>query len=158
MKRMSRRGINNIVMFAAGAMIIVLTLLNREMNAPEPTAEPNAPVQVLPANAVILMLDYPAVRFERTGPQWRQQGGQQRRWPVAPLAAAWRQLQAPVETRYAVPGTPDVVVKVLLAGDAQPRRFLFFTQQDSVLLMVGDQAWRLTPEQYDSLVPTTLLP
>lgn len=157
MKRLSRRGFNNMLIIVVSAMIIVLNLMERDQNDVDPT---DAALQqaLLPEQSLILSLDYPQARFERIGQGWRQLGGHDRQWPAEQLAELWQSMRAERLAKFAVPGVPDLVVRISLAGEAESRAYLFYEQNDSVVVMQGQQAWQLTGDQYVTLVPGSLLP
>lgn len=163
--RLSKRGWNNVLIFASAFMILLFNgahykLLNRD-------SEPldSSVFSVLPEQSVVLTLDMPGVSVQRYGKSWRSEPDSGlSETQMQQLVSAWQHLQgselSQVEMsiyQQELDRAPDHVIVVWLAGSDKPIAIQLFQLKDALLALWGEQQiWLKLPfDAASSLLPPT---
>lgn len=126
--KMSRRGWNNIIIFAVASMILIFKYV--ELHKQEASPELSLAGQLLPQGATVLRLELPELVIERVGTEWRSEPPIER--PVA-VIDAWLHIElTPWQNAIGGAATSDTVV-VYLANSAVPIELNLFS--------LGEQHW-----------------
>lgn len=162
MLRLSKKGWNNVLIFAMLIMIMVFNGLHKRIEFAQTEPED---VLILPENSLVLTLQVGNVAIERIGQSWRSN-------PVVDLSAEqlaklmldwkgqkakWHQQDA--EAKLMTEGKePDFFVVASLAGKVDGAVYAFYPQLESVWLHdQHQQRWlELTKEQLELLIPQPL--
>ncbi len=135
--RLSKRGWNNVIIFA---MLVMIILFNLSDIFKSEQASLEA-VPLLPEHALVMSIEYADWKVERIGQSWRRSPGTTDTNDLSALAASWQ--SAMVQALPAEPTLTDaspMVAVVWLAGEAQGRVYEFYRQGESTLLR-HDQTW-----------------
>ncbi len=152
--RMSRKGWNNVIIFAVASMILIFRFVS--LNEPGTSSSSQQELRLLPAGATILRLELPGGVIERLGTEWRSEPVVEN--PVA-VIDAW--LHASLDEWHDAIGGAAVSqpVRVYLANSASPIELSLFT--------LGERHWLTTwqgqllavdPGTYPLLFPRGLQP
>ncbi|MFT5163520.1 MAG: hypothetical protein ACI9FJ_002116 [Alteromonadaceae bacterium] len=162
MIRLSRKGWNNVLIFAMLMMIMVFNGMHTKFNSGD--AE-NIQVTLLPEDSLVLTLEYPNAVVERIGQIWRSK---------PPLDITAEQLLAIMndwqnqlvelqvdenEAKVMTQGKmPQYYVIARLAGKEEGAVYAFYLQFDHVWIHDQQQArWLKAPiELTNALIPTVL--
>lgn len=126
--KMSRRGWNNIIIFAVASMILIFKYV--ELHKQEAVPEYKQSGLLLPQGATILRLELPELVIERVGTEWRSEPPIER--PVA-VIDAWLHIDLnPWQNAIGGAATSDTVV-VYLANSAAPIELSLFS--------LGERHW-----------------
>ncbi|GAB1622399.1 hypothetical protein AAOGI_24490 [Agarivorans albus] len=152
--KMSRRGWNNIIIFAVASMILIFKYV--EMNEQAAPSEQMAVGQLLPQGATILRIELPEVVIERVGTQWRSEPPLERSVAVID---AWLHIQLePWQDALGGAATSRSIM-VYLANSAVPLELTLFS--------LGEQHWltnwqgqllSVDSDSYHALFPTMSSP
>ncbi|NTS75702.1 hypothetical protein HR060_02380 [Catenovulum sp. SM1970] len=147
MIRLSRRGWNNVLIFASLIMILLFNGVHNKLL--ENTEKAGAPLALLPKEQVLLTLDLPNYSIERVGKEWRlRPENTVELVKLNQLMTAWYQAQALVMTEqeqsvYQGNTNPDWVAVAWFAGEAKgyvlqgyvsEQRLVVFDQQRELWL------------------------
>ncbi len=126
--KMSRRGWNNIIIFAVASMILIFKYV--ELHNQEASSEQAEIGQLLPQGATVLRLELPELVIERVGTEWRSKPLIER--PLA-VIDAWLHINLnPWQNAIGGAASSDTVV-VYLANSAAPIELTLFS--------LGEQHW-----------------
>jgi len=139
---LSRKGWNNVLIFACMGMIILFNLMNDKLVA---NAEGEV-VSILPEQSMILTLEYPQFSIERLGTSWRvtprESLGQDK---VAPLIEGWLKLSGEVSIEASE--EEGFRVTLWLAGQEHPTKLWIQPQSLLVTDIISQNVWKITPHQ-----------
>ena len=139
---LSRKGWNNVLIFACMGMIILFNLMNDKLVA---NAEGEV-VSILPEQSMILTLEYPQFSIERLGTSWRvtprESLGQDK---VAPLIEGWLKLSGEVSIEASE--EEGFRVTLWLAGQENPTKLWIQPQSLLVTDIISQNVWKITPHQ-----------
>ena len=136
--KLSRKGWNNLIIFAMLIMIFLFNGLHHRLGGDD---EPVGPQPLLPEQSYILALEYPGMRIERIGTSWRLQAQQdveqntKLQAQLQPLIEAWQNMHAPLGAK--VNSAPLLVATLSLAGEPQP--WVYVLYQDGAHYQVFDR-------------------
>ena len=151
--KLSKRGWNNVLLVACVIMIYLFnTMSDKIVDNAEGEREP-----VLPAQSMVLTLEYPEVTIERLGRQWRAvPGAALPSQAIAPLVDGWQQLEGTVTT--ATSDEDGVRILLWLATEEHPRRL--WLQPGARLLtdIQRQRSWLLDDAQTQLLLSATPTP
>ncbi|MDF2179284.1 hypothetical protein P2G88_13570 [Aliiglaciecola sp. CAU 1673] len=151
MIRLSRKGWNNVLIFATLLMILLFNQSGRFLTDGEPATSHT----LLPTDIPLMKLEFGAHQLERIGQGWRVR-------PASSLDEA--QLMALVDhwqQALLIPmGEADldtgIVVVAWLAGEAQGRIFRLVERDDSVWVAYDKKLFQIQNKTLDELVPEAL--
>ncbi|MCF2862756.1 MULTISPECIES: hypothetical protein [Pseudoalteromonas] len=152
--KLSRKGWNNLIIFAMLIMIFVFNGLHHRLGGDD---EPKGPQPLLPAQSYILTLEYPGIKIERIGTSWRMQQDSDAAQPSADIQTleanvrAWQQQRAPLAEPLG--GAPLLAATLTLAGEPTPYVYVLYKdQQHYRLFNKQQQRWySLTTHQAQQL-------
>ncbi|MGY5451318.1 hypothetical protein ACVFI8_10305 [Agarivorans sp. MS3-6] len=152
--KMSRRGWNNIIIFAVASMILIFKYV--ELNDQQMGSEQVADGLLLPQGATILRLELPTLVIERMGTQWRSEPPVDRSIAVID---AWLHASL-VPWPNAVGGAASSqVIQVYLANSAAPLELtLFELAEQRFITNWQGQLLSVDPDSYQALFPTASAP
>ena len=143
---LSRKGWNNVLIFACMGMIILFNLMNDKLVA---NAEGEV-VSILPEQSMILTLEYPQFSVERLGTSWRVTPGEKLEQDnVAPLIEAWLKLSG--EVSVATSEEEGFRVTLWLAGKEHPTKLWIQPQSHLVTDIISQDVWKITPHQLSTI-------
>ncbi|WP_432455391.1 MULTISPECIES: hypothetical protein [unclassified Agarivorans] len=147
--KMSRRGWNNIIIFAVAAMILVFKYV--EINDKSVSVEASAAQQLLPVGATILRIELPDLLIERLGTEWRSK-------PVIdhPIAVvdAWLHVQLEPWPNAVGGAARSHIIQVYLANLASPLQLTLFELGDQRMITNWQgQLFQLDQASYSALFP-----
>ncbi len=144
--KLSRKGWNNLIIFAMLIMIFLFNGLHHKLGGVD---EPVGPQPILPEQSYILALEYPGVRIERIGTSWRIQAEQLQNVEQVQLEniiAAWQSTQVDLGAKTSA--SPMLVATLSLAGEAQPWVYVLYPDgQQYQLFDRQQQRWLLLSKQ-----------
>ncbi|TAA46003.1 hypothetical protein [Corallincola spongiicola] len=156
---LTRRQWNNILIFACLAMILLFNVTHKRWLS----GDANTRLELIPAEAIILTLDYPAGQLELIGQGWRvspanlmpeQEAGR--------LVQQWLGLTALPLSEEEMPSAselltePDMVVRITLAGEAVPRVILLRQFKQRWFVRLGEQVGELSDLTIRFIAPMPL--
>lgn len=143
---LSRKGWNNVLIFACMGMIILFNLMNDKLVA---NAEGEV-VSILPEQSMILTLDYPQFSIERLGTSWRITPSESLEQDnVAPLIEAWLKLSG--EVSVATSEEEGFRVTLWLAGKEHPTKLWIQPQSQLVTDIISQDVWKINPHQLSTI-------
>ncbi|WP_435275549.1 hypothetical protein ACMAZF_00460 [Psychrobium sp. nBUS_13] len=143
---LSRKGWNNVLIFACMGMIILFNLMNDKLVA---NAEGEV-VSILPEQSMILTLEYPQFSIERLGTSWRITPNESLEQDnVAPLIEAWLKLSG--EVSVATSEEEGFRVTLWLAGKEHPTKLWIQPQSQLVTDIISQDVWKITPHQLSTI-------
>lgn len=148
--RLSKRGWNNVLIFACLGMIIIFNLMSGKIND---NAEGSI-VTVLPEQSMILTLEYPNVSVERLGTSWRiNPSNLLASDSVEHIINAWLTLTG--EVSLATSEEVGYRVTLWLAGDEFPTKL--WIQPNAMLItdIISQKTWKVSTTQLQQLTITT---
>ncbi|GGF76034.1 hypothetical protein [Alteromonas lipolytica] len=150
MARLSKRGFNNVVIFAMLGMIF---LFNLERFVPESKLPVTLPL--LPESAHVLKIEQSNYKLERVGQQWRW-NGVNRTFETTPEAQinAWRSavMQAAKPPRE-VTQTEPLIAVVWVAGETQGLVYAFVAKDQTVWVQYAQQWYSIDNTRLAQLLP-----
>lgn len=155
MLRLSRKGFNNLLIISISLMIIILNLMNDRSptDAIDPTPET---IQLLESGAVILTMDYPAVKIERIGQGWRSSSAQLSLQQMQQLETDWLKLEVVEIVGASVQLAPEAVVRLTIMGFAEPLTIALINSTGFDYLVVNNRVFEIPAAQVDRLFPARL--
>ena len=139
---LSKKGWNNVLIFACMGMIIMFNLMNDKL---VDNAEGQV-VPILPEQSMILTLEYPNYAIERLGTSWRVNPGDQLPTDeAAPLIQAWGELTG--EVSLATSEEEGYRVTLWLAAQEHPIKLWIQPQESLITDIITQKTWRLMPAQ-----------
>ncbi|WP_221075327.1 hypothetical protein [Agarivorans aestuarii] len=152
--KMSRRGWNNIIIFAVASMILIFKYV--EMNEQTAPSEQIVVGQLLPQGATILRIELPSVVIERVGTQWRSEPPLER--SVA-LIDAWLHIHLEPWHNAIGGAASSQTILVYLANSATPLELtLFSLNQQYWITNWQGQLLQVDSDSYHALFPTMSSP
>lgn len=148
--RLSKRGWNNVLIFACLGMIIIFNLMSGKIND---NAEGSI-VNVLPEQSMILTLEYPNVAIERLGTSWRiNPSDVLSSENVENIINSWLTLTG--EVSLATSEDIGYRVTLWLAGDEHPKKL--WIQPEAMLItdILSQRTWKVSSEQLNHLAVVT---
>ena len=151
--RLSKRGWNNVMIFACLAMIIIFNTMSNKL---VDNAEGESGL-ILPPQSMILTLEYPSGTIERLGRNWRvtldndslKNADQSNQQFAHYLTNQWLMLQG--ETQLTQSDETGYRVVIWLAGEQNPIRFWIQPQAQLITNILTQQTWYLTAQQIAQL-------
>ncbi len=152
--RLSRKAWNNVLIFGVLGFVLIVHGLNfgeRERG--------HARLELIPTDALILTLDYPQLKLERIGAGWRSNRPNYSEAQAHALQQQWLGLSLtplqPNQRNDALKALrdPSAVVRILLAGQAEPVTVLFSIDDAGAYVASGDLIGRLDRTQLSFLFP-----
>ncbi|GDY27267.1 hypothetical protein AHAT_31570 [Agarivorans sp. Toyoura001] len=151
--KMSRRGWNNIIIFAVASMILIFKYV--ELNNQQSESEQQLAGQLLPQGATILRIELPELVIERVGTQWRSEPPTERSIAVID---AWLHITLEPWQNALGGAASSQGVHIYLANSAAPIELtLFELGQQRWLTNWQGQLLSLDEDSYHALFPTTSL-
>ncbi len=137
--QLSRRGWNNVLIFAVLGFICVFQLSQQGLLERQP--ERSAPV---PDTAVIMEIRFDETLIQRIGNGWRSP---QSAWNEAQIEQWLRLLQTALPTREIVEQPAGVPIQLLLLGESEPLVLLWQPQQSLLHGLNQSWGWQLADDQ-----------
>jgi len=143
---LSKRGWNNVLIFACLGMIIIFNLMSEKVIE---NAEGDI-VDILPQQSMILTLEYPDVSIERLGTSWRINPSE----VISPkdverIIGAWLSLSGEVSL-----STSDEVgyrVTLWLAGQEHPTKLWVQPNNHLITDVLRQKTWKVSPLHLSAL-------
>ncbi|MFS1701316.1 hypothetical protein FJ444_18050 [Aestuariibacter sp. GS-14] len=150
MARMSKRGFNNVVIFAMLGMIFLFNLNSFLPSAPVPTAVP-----LLPADSYVLKIEQGNYKLERVGQQWRWSGVRQSlastpEQHIDVWRSATMEITQPPRT---VLQTEPLITVVWLAGASQGLVYAIVPTSQKVWIQFNGDWYVLNQVSVNALLP-----
>jgi len=147
--RLSKRGWNNVLIFACLGMIIIFNLMSGKIND---NAEGSI-VSVLPEQSIILTLEYPNVSVERLGTSWRINPSNVLATDgVENIINAWLALTG--EVSLATSEEVGYRVTLWLAGDEFPTKLWIQPKAMLITDIISQKTWKVSITQLQQLTIT----
>jgi len=144
--KLSKRGWNNVLIFACMGMIIIFNLMSGKIND---NAEGSV-VTILPEQSMILTLEYPNVVIERLGTSWRVN-------PSDTLTAD--NVEKAINTWLSLTGEVSLVaseeigyrVTLWLAGDEHPKKLWIQPKAMLITDIISQKTWKVSADKLSGL-------
>ncbi|GAA5216348.1 hypothetical protein ACFSJ3_12310 [Corallincola platygyrae] len=144
---LTKRQWNNVLIFASLSMILLFNVTHKRWLS----SDEHERLELVPADATVLTLDLPAASLELIGKGWRVTPAD----VISPteaekLVQQWLGLSAtPVLPEFeqaanAALSQPDLVIRVLLAGEQNPRTILLARTNQRWFVAMGDKRGELS--------------
>ena len=138
MARLSRRAVNNIVIFA---MLIMIVLFNFDTFIPKPS-QPQAEVTLLPEDVHVLKMVFPTYSIERVSDTFVFKGRQSESASPFEQIQAWYSLPVePINAPNDIQGTVPQIVTVWVAGSTSGYVFAFYALGQDRVMINYQQQW-----------------
>ena len=150
MARLSKRGFNNVVIFAMLGMIF---LFNLDRFVPE-TQQPVS-LPLLPDNAHVLKIEQSAYKLERVGQQWRWKGVNKTLTSTPETQIDhWRSaVMQPAKPPREITQTEPLIAVVWVAGASQGLVYAFVSKDNNLWVRVEQQWYTLDDVRLSQLLP-----
>ena len=148
MLKLTRRGWNNVLIFATLFMILLFNMSDKIMQGDD------VKTFSLGEYAQIQAIDFGQVKLQRIGRGWRATPALNNEYNFFSLISTWQQMRGEL-----MPGATLVepyVVSVLLAGEDAPRVFQLLPQGEQSLLQYQSEVF-IIAVSIDQLIPQELL-
>lgn len=144
---LSKRGWNNVLIFACMGMIIIFNLMGDKLIK---NAQGDI-VNVLPEQSIILTLEYPDVSIERLGRSWRvTPTNKLTNENAAKIINHWLSLSGEI-TLSSDSEESGYRVMLWLAGNEQPNRYWVQPQSGYITDILQQKTWKISPSLLSEL-------
>ena len=150
MIRLSRRAWNNVIIFAMLLMIVLFNSTHNILTGSMGEDEISAPL--LPADSVLMTLDFSGQKIERIGRGWRLRPAESvAEADLAELVNAWHSTNMARTEDY--PEAEPLIVVVWLAGESKGRVYQFYSTDDGGLnVEIDNLHYRIIDKQPSELM------
>ena len=152
MIRLSRRGWNNVIIISMLVLIVLFNSSSNLLNNNEVATGQLVPL--LPANSVLMTIDFGAQKVERIGRGWRIQSAHENaitsEMNLNQLVINWQQSEMLLSDD--LQRDNGLVVVVWLAGQEQARIYQFYQSKQNLLVEVDQQLYQIANLNLKQLV------
>lgn len=150
MARLSKRGFNNVVIFAMLGMIFLFNLDRLVPQSQQPVSLP-----LLPDNAHVLKIEQSAYKLERVGQQWRWKGVNKTLTSTPETQIDhWRSaVMQPAKPPREITQTEPLIAVVWVAGASQGLVYAFVSKDNNLWVQVEQQWYTLDDVRLSQLLP-----
>ena len=150
MARLSKRGFNNVVIFAMLGMIF---LFNLDRFVPE--SKQPASLPLLPENAHVLKIEQSGFKLERVGQQWRWNGVNKTlsSTPEAQISQWRNAVMQPAKPPREITQTEPLIAVVWVAGASQGLVYAFVAKDQNLWVQFDQQWYTLDEVRLSQLLP-----
>lgn len=148
MIRLSRRGWNNVLIFATLFMILLFSTSNRMLLQ---NAEPSQSQLLLPESSEIMAIDYGTHKIERIGRGWRATPSLNLdESQLNKITVHWQQTTGqPIDGRLKQP----YIVTIWLAGQEQGAVYKILPQGEDLLVQFQQQVYLVKQQSLSDFIP-----
>ncbi|WP_296047339.1 hypothetical protein [uncultured Alteromonas sp.] len=150
MARLSKRGFNNVVIFAMLGMIFLFNL-----DRLVPQSQQLVSLPLLPDNAHVLKIEQSAYKLERVGQQWRWKGVNKTLTSTPETQIDhWRSaVMQPAKPPREITQTEPLIAVVWVAGASQGLVYAFVSKDNNLWVQVEQQWYTLDDVRLSQLLP-----
>ncbi|MCP4862367.1 MAG: hypothetical protein GY897_00155 [Alteromonas sp.] len=150
MARLSKRGFNNVVIFAMLGMIFLFNLDRFVPDSQQPVCLP-----LLPENAHVLKIEQSGIKLERVGQQWRWNGVNKtlNSTPEAQINQWRNAVMQPAKAPREITQTEPLIAVVWVAGASQGLVYAFVARDQNLWVQFDQQWYTLDKVRLSQLLP-----